>query len=235
MKEAKKQKKGLTIECQRDETEEQVMAMIDDDDQNFDEHKPMQKILVQAKKGQSHEEALAEFVTNSVNQCAPAADSFSALSFRRVDINLLIKGLRGQTDDLVSGDLESIEGILAVQAHTLNMIFSSLARLGADNIFDRFKVAEKLIRLALRAQSQSRATLDSLAAIKRPVFKQTNIAHGHQQVNNFSEKENTPNELLEQTDGERLDPGTPPEAVRVDSDLATVGKQHRAKNKRRKG
>jgi hypothetical protein len=55
-------------------------------------------------------------------------------------------------------------------------------------------------------------------------IKQTNIAHGHQQVNNFPEKENPPNELLEKTDGERLDEGTPSEAVSVDPDLATVDK-----------
>jgi hypothetical protein len=43
-----------------------------------------------------------------------------------------------------------------------------------------------LMRVALKAQSQSRCTIDSLADIKnpRPVFaKQTNIANGPQQVN----------------------------------------------------
>jgi hypothetical protein len=43
------------------------------------------------------------------------------------------------------------------------------------------------MRLALKAQGQCRATLETLAAIKNPpvVFaKQRNISHGHQQVNN---------------------------------------------------
>jgi hypothetical protein len=44
------------------------------------------------------------------------------------------------------------------------------------------------MRLALRAQNQARATLETLALIKnppRPTFvKQANIAHGPQQVNN---------------------------------------------------
>jgi hypothetical protein len=43
------------------------------------------------------------------------------------------------------------------------------------------------MRLALRAQNQCRATLETLAAIKNPpvVFaKQANIANGPQQVNN---------------------------------------------------
>ena len=43
------------------------------------------------------------------------------------------------------------------------------------------------MRMALRAQNQCRATLETLAALKNPplVFaKQANIAHGNQQVNN---------------------------------------------------
>ena len=55
------------------------------------------------------------------------------------------------------------------------------------------------------------------------------IAH-NQQVNNRLCMQN---ELLEKTDGQRLDGGTLQEAVRVDSEVATVGKEHRAKNKRR--
>src|SRR5690606_26950893 len=47
----------------------------------------------------------------------------------------------------------------------------------------------RYMRLALKAQSQCRTTLETLAAIKNPpvVFaKQANIAHGPQQVNNGS-------------------------------------------------
>jgi len=94
------------------------------------------------------------------------------------------------------------------------------------------------MKLGLRAQSQSRANLEALISMKKPraeLIKQTNIAHGHQQVNNFPKNQNPPNELMEKTDGERLDRGTTAEAVRVDPDLATVGKQHRSKNKRGQG
>jgi hypothetical protein len=89
---------------------------------------------------------------------------------------------------------------------------------------NEFSVVDRLYKLAMKAQSQCRATLDSLAAMKKPpsdLIRQTNIAHGHQQVNNFPEKEKPPNELLEKANG--MDPETPPEAVRVDSDLETVG------------
>jgi mRNA interferase RelE/StbE len=51
-----------------------------------------------------------------------------------------------------------------------------------------FDTTERYLRLALRAQSQSRATWEALIAIKNPppvgYLRQTNIAHGPQQVNN---------------------------------------------------
>jgi hypothetical protein len=77
----------------------------------------------------------------------------------------------------------------------------------------------KFRKLALKAQSQCRATLETLAAIKHPqpitFVRQANVAHGPQQVNNSTpstaestrarELENAPNELLEQHGNQRLD------------------------------
>jgi len=63
------------------------------------------------------------------------------------------------------------------------------------------------------------------------LMRQTNIAHGHQQVNNFPEQQLGENELMETTDGERLDEGTPSKAIIDDQTLETVGAKHRAKDK----
>ena len=79
------------------------------------------------------------------------------------------------------------------------------------------------MKLALKAQSQCRTTLDSLASIKNPAvnLRQTNIAH-NQQVNNGSEIEKPPSKLLEQSDGERLDFGKAAAAVGSDQELEAV-------------
>jgi hypothetical protein len=74
-------------------------------------------------------------------------------------------------------------------------------------------------------------------------LQQANIAHGPQQVNNRTvragaharEIENKPNELLEQTYGERLDPSSAGTAAAVDSRMEAVGAVHGADNKRRQG
>lgn len=93
------------------------------------------------------------------------------------------------------------------------------------------------MRLALRAQSQCRATLETLAVITNPpmVFaKQANFTGGPQQVNNGvsprGEIQNQQNRLLEQTNGERLDLETQGPAIGTDTPLATVDPVDRAKN-----
>ena len=97
-------------------------------------------------------------------------------------------------------------------------------------------MAERLLRLGLKAQSQSRATLETLATIKNPptVFaRQANVAHGPQQVNNLmavespsraraGDSESAPNKLLE-CNGERLDDGTTHATGAGHQTLATVG------------
>jgi hypothetical protein len=99
------------------------------------------------------------------------------------------------------------------------------------------------MRLALKAQSQCRVTLETLAAIKNPplVFaKQANIAHGAQQVNNVVAliargRFGTPqNELLE-AHGKRLDGRAANSAGASDKDLAALEALNRPKNVGGKG
>lgn len=110
--------------------------------------------------------------------------------------------------------------MLVAQAHTLDSLFNGLAQRAINakhvDIFDRY------LKLALRAQSQCRATWEALSAIKNPpvvgIFKQANIANGPQQVNNATpapegsprarKKPNLQNKLLGEDDGEWLDTGS---------------------------
>jgi hypothetical protein len=103
-----------------------------------------------------------------------------------------------------------------------------------------FSTSEAYMRMALKAQAQCRATVETLVTIKNPpvVFaRQANIAQGPQQVNNQmmpagdprtrGKNENTPNELLEQKPHERLDTGTTGAAVGADPHLAALGENDR--------
>ena len=78
--------------------------------------------------------------------------------------------------------------MLSAQAVAFNAVFAEMARRAALNMGEHIGATESYMRPALKAQSQSRATVETLATIKNPpvVFaRQTNINNGgQQQVNN---------------------------------------------------
>jgi hypothetical protein len=132
------------------------------------------------------------------------------------------------------------------QAISLDAIYNRLAMLAIRT--DHIPTLDACLRLALRAQNQSRATLETLAAIKNPpvVFaKQANIAAGHQQVNNNSpapsptpprtrDIEGEPTKLSVPEEHHELlpDTGAPAPARRVDPPMETMGEVHRAPDQR---
>ena len=91
------------------------------------------------------------------------------------------------------------------------------------------------MKLALKAQSQARATLETLSNIKNPPVvyaRQANISHGHHQVNNeLRTRENKiqQNELLKDSN-EAVDSGRTITAIATDQELATVEAINGSKN-----
>lgn len=106
-------------------------------------------------------------------------------------------------DEIKNGKLDVLEEMLFSQAFALNIAFTSLS--ARANRQKDVSTMQMLMNLCLKAQNQSRATLEALIQLKKPnsttFVKQANIAN-NQQVNNqaFIEKNITPqNELLEST------------------------------------
>jgi hypothetical protein len=127
--------------------------------------------------------------------------------------------------------------MLLSQALALNGIFAALATRASRAMDTNMVAADFSLRLALRAQAQSRATLETLANVKNPravaFVRQANIAHGPQQVNNdgrpatpvaahAEEAHSAQNKLLEHQDGERLEFGAQGTASGADPHLASV-------------
>ena len=104
--------------------------------------------------------------------------------------------LNQYTQTVREGSLKPAETMLTAQAMSLNMIFTEMARRAALNMGEHPNAFERYMRLALKAQGQCRATLETLAAIKNPpaVFaRQANINNGgQQQVNNGTPPEVPP-------------------------------------------
>lgn len=183
-------------------------------------------------------QTLARLVTGSVLSAA-TLKQFSCAG-GELEVADLVVEMKKAGNEAVAGDLGRVERMLSNQLLTLDMLFNNLAQRSGRQ--ETFKGIEVLMRLALKAQAQSRATAETLSIIKNPMpyIKQANIAHGHQQVNNGQPPtgagnfESEPNKLLEVDDGNVLDFGAQTASSRADQELEAVGAVHRAKNARRK-
>lgn len=149
-----------------------------------------------------------------------------------------------QCDRAIKGDLGRCEAFLVTQTHTLDSIYTWLVKKALKHL-DNMDMFERLMRLGLKAQSQCRATVESLANVKNPPLfaKQANIAHGHQQVNNNAiepparaEAQIEQSKLLRYDgESERLDSGAQGPAKRRHTKVAAVATINRPAHHGRKG
>jgi len=114
----------------------------------------------------------------------PAALLVASYSGSLAEPLAIMEELKGRSARIQAGDLDLVEQMLLHQAIALQSMFMDLAfRAKGETSLPGMQT---LTQLALKAQSGSRATLQTLAELKnpRPVFvRQTNVAH-NQQVNN---------------------------------------------------
>lgn len=80
-------------------------------------------------------------------------------------------------DKAVAGEMAFASRTLAAQAITLDAMFTELARRAAANMGEYINAAERYARLALKAQANSRATLEALAKLHQP--REQTVRHVH--------------------------------------------------------
>ena len=144
------------------------------------------KAKVPAKTDKAKTEQIAKVALMPCTNAAAVVAEY-AKAFGEQDVQTLMEQLRPHMKSVNNGDLQHCEAMLVGQAHALQSIFMNLSRRAINQEY--LKQYEMYLRLALKAQNQSRMTLETLAKIKNPpvVFaKQANInqGSGNQQVNN---------------------------------------------------
>lgn len=156
----------------------------------------------------------------------------------------ILMGLEKKLDQVEAGDMLPVEAMLLSQAVSLQSIYASLVRRAVGQ--ELLRNYQAFFTLALKAQAQSRATLEALVELKHPrhpttFVKQANIANGPQQVNNgfpqspaapvraHGQIGTEPNKLLEDTQsgGTYLDHGATQAAAGGHRALEAVGAVHR--------
>ena len=201
------------------------------------------------KQGDPAEVIQAKMVAHGIYSATVIAEYTPTVSepdgsMCKADAILVFQEVQKLADAVADDDsTKGIERRLFGQMIALDSIFNTMAIKAAT--CEHQKNIELYMRLALKAQSQSRCTAEAIANIKNPrqvaFVKQANIAHGHQQVNNGQEtttrtresfSESAPNELLEDNYGNHLDTGAQGAAIGADPQLATLGKIDRRENTR---
>jgi hypothetical protein len=192
--------------------------------------------------GKTCEQKMTILSMDAVVRNAATIHKFTSKNFGATDLLEAIDCLRGKAARVCGGDLAEAETMLTAQAVALDAIFNELALRAASNFGQYLNAADTYLRLALKAQSQCRTTIEALAEIKNPrpvaFVKQANIANGPQQVNNgvsseaarahAGKSEISSNKLLGVKNGEWLDTRTKSATSPVNQELASVGKIDRA-------
>lgn len=161
-----------------------------------------------------------------------------------LDPNALADILKANIAQSAAGDLTGLESMLIGQATALQTVFVSLARRARNQEYQ--KQFEGYLGLALKAQAQSRATIQAVIDLKYPrqvqYVQQANFAHTQQVNNGMAQRpprtrkklQDAKNKLLEQTDHDQcMDTGTQKAAERSNPQMAAVGTVDRTQNARR--
>jgi Tfp pilus assembly protein PilE len=196
---------------------------------------------VKIRRDSTEEEKAAKYAKIAISpmyaavRVVSSADGKTSI-WEELDVPSMADELRNQAAAVNRGDLAHVEAMLMNQATALQTLFARMTERAMTQT--HMPNIEGFMRMALRSQSQCRATLETLAAIKNPpaVFaKQANISNGPQQVNNGAASSahvektiNQQNELLEVQHGsETMDTRTASAAGGTDPAMATLGEINR--------
>lgn len=196
---------------------------------------------VTLEKGKRRELQLTEIGLSPCGANANTARLYAKPFAGELNITDAIAVMANKASKVQRGDLSEVEATLTAQAVALDAIFNGLANRAASNMGQYIGACETYLRLALKAQAQCRATLETLAEVKYPraptFVRQQNVAY-QQQVNNggandavtsthaHERKNHSPqNELLEGPADERthLDTRATPTTSASNQTMEAVG------------
>lgn len=128
---------------------------------------------------------IAEVALSPALRSFAASELFVKGTFGEQDQNESVKAVAGKLKAAKTGDLAECRAMLAGQALTLDAIFTEMARRSGRNMGEYLGAMETYMRLALKAQAQSRATietLDRLVTGREQTVRHVHVNQGGQAV-----------------------------------------------------
>ena len=123
---------------------------------------PATALNVPVDPAETDGKALARIGIDPVANAMATARIFAKPTFGELSVTGLFEVMEDQFAKVKKGDLSAQRAMLAGQAVALNSIFTELARRSAANLGEYVTTAEIYMRLALKAQAQSRAAIEAL-------------------------------------------------------------------------
>ena len=119
---------------------------------------------LQVKRPSDHtsDRALADIALDPLAAAMATTNMFNSGSFGVLSVTDTFNALHDQAKALKGGDQSLLRNLLVGQSLALNAIFTELARRAGLNMGEHIHASERYMRLALKAQSQCRATVDAL-------------------------------------------------------------------------
>lgn len=146
-----------------------------------DSMNPNDALVIEQATEETGAQAMARKLLQPTLKNAAAASAFTS---KMIGSDLRLPGIGDYADHVQSvtnaaagGDVAMASKILAAQAITLDSMFAELARRAAMNMGEYINAAERYGRLALKAQSNCRSTLEALAKLHQP--REQTVRHVH--------------------------------------------------------
>ena len=143
--------------------------------------KPNNALTIEQTTDETGAQAMARKVLNPGLRHAVSASAFAGKvlgnSFEHPGLMDYVDHVLKVGGKAEAGDLAIASRLLASQAITLDSMFTELARRAANNMGEYINAAERYGRLALKAQSNCRATLEALAKLHQP--REQTVRHVH--------------------------------------------------------
>ena len=125
------------------------------------------RITLPLQAGKTRDEMMAKTAISPLFTASSTVRLYSHGTVGELDVTATINTLAEMTSKVHTGDMRGVETMLTAQAVALNTIFSELARRAALNMGEHLSATETYMRMALKAQTQCRATLETLAECSR--------------------------------------------------------------------
>jgi hypothetical protein len=142
--------------------------------------KPNHALNVEQTRDETGAQAIARKVLDPGMRHGLAASAFAGKSLGNLEgpgLGDYIDHVLKAADKGEAGELALASRTLTAQAITLDAMFTELARRAAMNLGEYLDASERFARLAMKAQSNSRATFEALAKLHQP--REQTVRHVH--------------------------------------------------------